>query len=55
MISFIHFGSKKRVPGGNKLADMLERRWLAIWVHSNYLIENLTPLKMTQKFAYSVF
>ena len=24
---------------------MLGRRWLAIWVHSNSLIKNLTPLE----------
>ena len=32
---------------GNKLADAktVRRRWPAIWVHSNSLIENLTPLQ----------
>ena len=31
----------------NKLADAraVGRRWLALWVHSNSLIKNLTPLK----------
>ena len=32
---------------GNKLTDArtVGRRWLAIWVHSNSLIKNLTPLE----------
>ena len=32
---------------GNKLTDArtVERRWLAIWVHSNSLIKYLTPLE----------
>ena len=47
MISFIHCGSEKRVymfPSGNKLADA-RKEWLAIWVHSNSLIKNLTPFE----------
>ena len=32
---------------GNKLADArtAARRWLIIWVHSDSLIKNLTPLE----------
>ena len=32
---------------GNKLTDArtVGRRWLAIWVHSNSLIKNLTPFE----------
>ena len=49
MISFIHCGSEKRVSGFQKVATsqlMLERRWMAIWVHSNPLTENLTPFEV---------
>ena len=52
MVSFIHCGVRKEFTGfqsGNKLAvaRTTERRWLAIsiWVHSDSLIKNLTPLE----------
>ena len=50
MVSFIHCGSEKKFTGfqiGNNLADARTagRRWLAIWVHSDSLIKNLTPLE----------
>ena len=47
MISLIHCGSEKRVymfPSATSQL-MLGRRWLAIWVHSNSLIKNLTPFE----------
>ena len=43
---------------GNKLVDaVLGRRWLAIWVHSTSLINNLTPFEDDAEIRldYSIF
>ena len=57
MISFINCGSEKFTDTGflatSKL--MLEEVTRYIWAHSNSLIKNLTPFKMTKKFVYSIF
>ena len=50
MISFIHCAVyvRKAFTGFQKVATsqlMLGRRWLAIWVHSNYIIKGLTPFE----------
>ena len=45
MITFIYCGSEKRVDRFPSDKIYLGRRCLAIWVHSNSLIKNLTPFE----------